>query len=156
LKRCSNESEYLECCHKGRPGVLEHTSLAGEFFFNRSVALKVDLYSVTALRDRLFELDEKKKSHALNRGSEDTDLSPTECALEEFEPENYGRVSKDALFVIGRNIYQAACGNAFAAVAFIKNFPQLARKLPNENGELCSMGCCSKSFSTRTEISGKS
>jgi len=129
LKRVRNT---LNAATKGDQVSWEHTSLAGEFFFNRSVALKVDLYSVTALRDRLFELDEKKKSHALIAGLKTLTFPLQNAALEEFEPENYGRVSKDALFVIGRNIYQAACGNAFAAVAFIKNFPQLARKLPNE------------------------
>jgi hypothetical protein len=31
-------------------------------------------------------------------------------------------IEKDALFVIGRNIYQAACGNAKAAAAFLRDF----------------------------------
>ncbi|MGV0986647.1 MAG: caspase family protein [Limnohabitans sp.] len=60
----------------------EHTSLAGEFFFNLEVDVKVGDYSPAALRDSALELDETQKSHRLIKslkwaaaGSVDTGLS---------------------------------------------------------------------------------
>lgn len=129
LKRVRNT---LNAATEGKQVSWEHTSLAGEFFFNRSIGLKVDRYGVTALRDRLFELDENKRSHALIAGLKTVTFSVQNRALEEFEAENFARVAKDTLFVVGRNIYQAACGNAFTAKAFIRDFSQLARRLPND------------------------
>jgi hypothetical protein len=129
LKRVRNT---LNAATGGKQVSWEHTSLAGEFYFNRSVGLKVDLYGTTALRDRLFVLDENKKSHTVIAGLKTRTFDPQNAALEQFEAENFARVAKDTLFVIGRNIYQAADGNAFAAKRFIHDFPQLAPKLPNE------------------------
>jgi hypothetical protein len=129
LKRVRNT---LNGATGGKQITWEHTSLAGEFYFNRSVGLKVDQYGVTALRDRLFMLDENKKSHALIAGLKTLTFDSQNTALEQFKPEDFSKVSKDTLFVVGRNIYQAADGNAFGAKSFIRDFPQVIQKLPNE------------------------
>ncbi|MBI6947604.1 caspase family protein [Pseudomonas edaphica] len=41
----------------------EHTSLASDFYFNRSVGSRIDEYSTTALKDALFEYDAYRPSH---------------------------------------------------------------------------------------------
>jgi hypothetical protein len=38
-------------------------------------------------------------------------------AVDEFTPEVANKASVDALFVIGRNVYQAACGSSKSASA---------------------------------------
>jgi hypothetical protein len=110
----------------------EHTSLSGEFYFNRSIGMIVDRYGVTALRDKLFTLNENKKSHLLIGGLKTYVYDPQNAALRSFGKEDFARVPKDSLFVVGRNIYQAACGNSRAANAFIRDFAQLASGLPEE------------------------
>ncbi len=40
------------------------------------------------------------------------------------------KLTNDYLFVLGRNLYQAACGNAFRAIDFIMNIPQYLRSIP--------------------------
>ena len=129
LKRVRNT---LSAATGGKQVSWEHTSLAGEFYFNRSVGLKVGLYSQTALRDRLFVLKEEKKSHELIAKLKIYDYYTQNPALQAFEAEDFARVTKNTLFVVGRNIYQAACGGARAASKFISDFPQLAQRLPHE------------------------
>ncbi|MGA9256897.1 MAG: hypothetical protein WBV98_09855, partial [Candidatus Sulfotelmatobacter sp.] len=43
-------------------------------------------------------------------------------AIDSFDVAQAGKYSADSLFVIGRNIYQSACGCANSANAYIKNF----------------------------------
>jgi hypothetical protein len=129
LKRVRNT---LSAATEGRQVSWEHTSLAGEFYFNRSIGMTVDRYGVTALREMLFTLNENKKSHQLIADLQAYDFNVQNAALRSFATEDFARVGGDSLFVVGRNIYQAACINAHAAKAFIRDFPQLAAKLPEE------------------------
>jgi hypothetical protein len=39
-----------------------------------------------------------------------------------LDAKSAGRMGKNSLFVVGRNIYQAACGNANDAAAFVRDF----------------------------------
>jgi hypothetical protein len=129
LKRVRNT---LSAATEGRQVSWEHTSLAGEFYFNRSIGMTVDRYGVTALRDRLFTINENKKSHQLIVGLKAYDFNVQNSALRSFASEDFARVPGDSLFVVGRNIYQAACINAHAAKAFIRDFHELATRLPEE------------------------
>ena len=43
-------------------------------------------------------------------------------ALALLDAASANKMAKDNLFVVGRNIYQAACGNANAAQYFLTNF----------------------------------
>jgi hypothetical protein len=129
LKRVRNT---LNAATGGKQVSWEHTSLAGDFYFNRSVGLKVDHYGISALRDKLFVVTENKESHALIAGLKTLTFGSQNAALEVFEVKKFAKVAKDTLFVVGRNVYQAADGNASAAKTFIRNFPKLAQKLPGD------------------------
>lgn len=101
----------------------EHTSLSGEFYFNLSVGLRIQDYSATALSDSLFVLDDGKASHRLIRGLKSLTWPVQNPALEAFTAKDAEKSALDSLFVIGRNIYQAADGNSNAAKSYIENFP---------------------------------
>ncbi len=100
----------------------EHTSLAGEFFFNLSVGARIDAYGDTALSDSLLILDESRASHRVIRKLKVLTWSQQNAAIDEFTPAAARKFNVNSLFVIGRNVYQAACGNANSALAYIKSF----------------------------------
>ena len=110
----------------------EHTSLASEFFFNRSIGMRIDEYSTTALKDGLFELDESVASHRIIRSLKALTWSVQNDAMMKLVPETARKFGKNNLFIIGRNVYQAACGSARAAIHFIEDFPAKTIGLPEE------------------------
>ncbi len=126
LKRVRNT---LSAATKSKQISWEHTSLAGEFYFNRSVGVKIDLYGDTAIKDRLFVLDETKASHKAVKGLQSHDWYTQNPALARFEKAQIARAGLDSLFVVGRNVYQAACGGSNGARSFVRNFPSLASEL---------------------------
>lgn len=100
----------------------EHTSLAGEFFFNLSLGARIDEYADTSLRDKLFVIDDKKASNRVIKDLQTYDWYQQNPAIEKFTTTVAGRASLDSLFVVGRNIYQAACGGSRDATAYLRNF----------------------------------
>ena len=110
----------------------EHTSLAGEFFFNLEVDVKIDDYSPSALRDSALYLDETQKSHRLIKSLKSLTWDKQNKALKGFDVDFASKCSVRNLFVVGRNIYQAACGDAETAVAYIKNFLNRTSGLDDE------------------------
>jgi hypothetical protein len=107
----------------------EHTSLSGEFYFKLSIAGQVKEYGATALSDSLFVLNPAKLSHEIIRGLKSNTWPVQNKALEKFDAEKLNKANTDSLFVLGRNIYQAACGSANAAVGFIAAFMERTEHL---------------------------
>lgn len=103
----------------------EHTSLAGEFFFNLSLSLRMDLYDKKALSDSLFVLDEAKASHNVIRALKSSNWYTQNAILQGFTSALANKASLDSLFVLGRNIYQAACGSSNGANTYIDDFASL-------------------------------
>jgi Caspase domain len=100
----------------------EHTSLSGEFFFNLGVARRVTEYGASALKDRIFVLDESKFSHQVIKALKSLTWPRQNPAIEELTASNADGASTDSLFVLGRNICQAAEGCSRAAERFIDRF----------------------------------
>jgi len=125
---CSVESMFkrvrntLSAATGGKQISWEHTSLAGDFFFNLSLGARIDEYADTSLRDSLFVVDDKKTSHGVIRALKTHDWYQQNPAVEKFTADVAGRASSNSLFVVGRNIYQAACGSSNAATAYIAEF----------------------------------
>lgn len=125
---CSVESMFkrvrntLSTATGGKQISWEHTSLAGDFFFNLSLGARIDEYADTSLRDNLFVIDDRKKSHQVIRALKTHDWYQQNPAVEEFSARVAGGASSNSLFVVGRNIYQAACGASNAANAYIADF----------------------------------
>ena len=100
----------------------EHTSLAGEFYFKISTSTSIENYSKNAIADRLFVLDEAKFSHRAIRALKTYNWYKQNPAIESLSLERLNAAGSDSLFVLGRNILQAAHGSANAAAQFIVNF----------------------------------
>jgi hypothetical protein len=112
----------LSAATNGKQISWEHTSLAGDFFFNLSLGARIDEYSDTALSDKLFVLDESKPWHRIIQGLETQDWYRQNPALDRLTAEVANKASRNSLFVMGRNIYQAACGSARSASDFLNTF----------------------------------
>lgn len=106
----------------GKQTSWEHTSLSGEFYFNMSLGNIIEDYKDTSLADALFVIDETKKSHQVIKGLKTLNWHKQNPAMALLDAASSSHMAKDSLFVIGRNIYQAACGSANAAHQFIANF----------------------------------
>jgi len=106
----------------GKQTSWEHTSLSGEFYFNLSLGNLIDDYDGTALADSLFTLDEAKKSHQVIAGLKTHNWYEQNPAMALLNPTSMNKMAKNSLFVVGRNIYQAACGSANSAQVFINEF----------------------------------
>jgi hypothetical protein len=125
---CSIENMFkrvrntLSAATGGKQISWEHTSLAGEFFFNLSLGVRIDDYSETALSDSLFVLDDGKASHRLIRALKSLTWPIQNPAMEGYTATIANRASIDSLFVVGRNIYQAACGASHGASAYLNKF----------------------------------
>lgn len=102
----------------------EHTSLAGEFYFRLSAAANIENYSPTAIRDKTFVLDASKLSHRTIRALKSQNWYTQNPALEKLTGKEIDGASVDSLFVLGRNILQAANGSANAAADWIRRFPE--------------------------------
>jgi hypothetical protein len=100
----------------------EHTSLSGEFYFNLSVGARITDYGATAISDKLFVLDENKASHKIIKALKIPTWDRQNSALRTLTFEDANLENSDSLFVLGRNIYQAACGTANNAMYFISSF----------------------------------
>jgi hypothetical protein len=70
----------------------------------------------------LFVIRESQPGHAVIRGLKILTWDYQNAALREFGAEQAALCTPNVLFVIGRNIYQAACGGSNAASAFIQRF----------------------------------
>jgi hypothetical protein len=111
----------------GKQTSWEHTSLSGEYYFNLSLGNLITEYADIALADSLFTLDTAKKSHEIITGLKTLNYYKQNPALEKLDAASASRMAKDSLFVIGRNIYQAACGGANTARSFIDDFGNVTR-----------------------------
>ncbi|MCZ8173068.1 MAG: caspase family protein, partial [Brevundimonas sp.] len=107
---------------RGKQTSWEHTSLSGEFYFNMSLGNLIDEYDGTALADSLFVIDPTKKSHQVIQGLKTHNWYKQNPAMDMLDAAAVNRMAKNSLFVVGRNIYQAACGASSSAGHFIDNF----------------------------------
>lgn len=107
---------------KGKQTTWEHTSLAGEFYFNIGIDKLVEEYDETALADGLFGLDTSKLSHDIIKDLKSYNWYVQNPALLKLDEKSVKRMGLNNLFVLGRNIYQAACGSSGAADVFIEDF----------------------------------
>lgn len=110
----------------------EHTSLTGDFFFNVSPGRRLTDYSADAIADSQFLLRPStpvKDAIAALRSHNWYTQNP---ALLSLTPSDLSSEALDSLFVLGRNIYQAACGGANAAASFIREFRNKTAEVPHE------------------------
>jgi hypothetical protein len=83
---------------------------------------RIDDYSNVALSDSLFVLDDSKPSHVIIQGLRTLDWYRQNPAIAKLSAEVANKARPNSLFVLGRNIYQAACGSSSGAVDYLGAF----------------------------------
>lgn len=115
----------------------EHTSLIGNFSFNsgqliHSLGLP---YAPNAIKDKDFDYSDPligeivKKFKSYNYYTQNS-------ALDDFERLHANQLSDNQMFIIGRNILQAAVGGCWQCQSFIRNRNALERYTKNNSNHL--------------------
>jgi Caspase domain len=111
----------LESSTNGRQTSWEHTSLTGDFRFRPSVRPVLHGYGQSAIADGLAPRSLTSVGVAID-GLKTYNWYKQNDALDALSMEQIQSSSTDEAFILGRNIYQAACGGANSARAFLADF----------------------------------
>lgn len=111
----------LSSSTRGRQISWEHTSLMGDFYFNYSFASNelVSEYCEEALADSNYQPHSSDIAREIIGALRTLNWHKQNPAILKVTPKNLKHFNKDELFVLGRNIYQAACGTARNAVEYL-------------------------------------
>jgi hypothetical protein len=120
LKRVRNT---LSASTSGKQTSWEHTSLMGDFFFHTSVLTGeyVAEYSDEARADALFDTSGARSIYDIIRRLKSHNWYVQNPAVGEIVPTVLDGADKEALFVLGRNLYQSACGGSSAAITALSS-----------------------------------
>lgn len=112
----------LSVVTQGKQTSWEHTSLTGDFYFNLSLGNRIDKYSKFSISDELYVLDPNNVIHKVISKLKRHDWYSQNPAINSLRANTISNSNDDALFVLGRNIYQAACGDSGGAIDYLVNF----------------------------------
>ena len=131
LKRVRNT---LSSSTNGRQTSWEHTSLMGDFFFNTSILTGeyIAEYSKEANADILFDTSGARPIYEIIRKLKSHNWPTQNPAISLIEPTALLGADKDSLFVLGRNLYQSACGGSYAAQEVLSNIGSFLDKYEKE------------------------
>lgn len=122
----------LSTITSGKQTSWEHTSLSGDFYFNISVGRSVTIYGPDAIADSQFFLKPSTSVKEAITGLKSSNWYTQNPALNKLTAADLAAADNDSLFVLGRNIYQAACGGAKAAISYIRDFHNEVAEVPAE------------------------
>ena len=107
----------------GRQISREHTSLMGDFYFNYSAVSNelVAEYSDNARADSHYRPSSLDVVQEILEALQSLNWHQQNRAITRIKPTNLEKFNKEDLFVLGRNIYQAACGEAWKAEDYLEN-----------------------------------
>ena len=122
----------LSIITSGRQTSWEHTSLSGDFYFNISVGRSITIYSPDAIADSHFVLKPATSVKEAISGLKSSNWYTQNPALTKLTAADLASADNDSLLVLGRNIYQAACGDAKASISYIGDFYNKVAEVPPE------------------------
>jgi hypothetical protein len=101
----------------------EHTSLMGDFYFSTSqlTGSYASNYDKTAMSDGSFDLSGDSPVINIIRKLKSYNWYTQNPAFSLIKPEIFTTASINEIFVLGRNIYQAACGSSGGAMDYLRN-----------------------------------
>lgn len=104
----------------------EHTSLMGNFCFNLGYdeGEARTVYSQDALADSLYNFAEENTISGIVACLKSYSWYTQNPAISRISQVEFSHADKDDLFILGRNIYQAACGDCASAVNWIEAVSQ--------------------------------
>lgn len=113
----------------------EHTSLMGDYYFNHSTSggVLISAYSDSALADANFRARRRAVAEIID-GLKSHDWYQQNPAISKLTSKRLEDASKDECFVLGRNVYQAACGGSNEAEDFLRSLSTKLGRLPDEVG----------------------
>lgn len=114
--------EYLAAATGGTQISWEHTSLIGEVYLNPDTIYDGVSYCWEARADSRFHFNVNSEIKGIVDGLKSLNWPQQEAAINSVSSVNFHEASCNELFVLGRNIYQAVCGNSFACQRFVSNF----------------------------------
>lgn len=118
----------LESLTDGHQTSWEHTSLTGDFRFRPSVRAGVPGYGPAAIADGLAPRSGTPVGVAVD-GLKTLNWYKQNDALDALSLEQIQSSPADEAFILGRNIYQAACGGANSARLFLEGFADKTARL---------------------------
>ena len=92
----------------------------------------ITAYKETSLADALFVVDETKPSHKIIKGLKSHNWYTQNHALGRLTEKSVKKMSVENLFVLGRNIYQAACGGSNSASAYVRSYLEMTSGYPKD------------------------
>lgn len=134
---------------RGEQTTWEHTSLSGDFFFNTSVSQAIGDYHPEALADDLFEPEPGSFAEKTIRALKTYNWYKQNPAVMSLSLETLGQLNPDELFVIGRNILQAAHGSSGSAEAFVDDIRERVEPWPDTKAKAILDGILFEMFFDR-------
>lgn len=114
--------EILIADSHGRQISWEHTSLIGNYYFNEDRIDAFAFYSEEALADKSYYFNSHNEIGKVVEKLKSYNFYVQNDAIPLINSINFSSASANDLFVLGRNIYQAADGGAWTVSNFIRNF----------------------------------
>ncbi|MGM9606328.1 MAG: caspase domain-containing protein [Oscillospiraceae bacterium] len=101
----------------------EHTSLMGTFYFNSGIDGDEarPTYSTDALADQNYIFEREDEIESIVNALKTYNWYKQNPAIKKINRTDFSHSDKDDLFILGRNIYQAACGGSGNAESWIEN-----------------------------------
>lgn len=121
---------------KGQQLSWEHTSLIGDYSFNNMPILPKGLlpvYDQHAIADSTFVTDGSDAGHVID-GLREHNWYKQNPAVQKFLNMKAENVDSDTLFVLGRNLYQTACGGSNDAIRLFQNLKPILLKWQSADG----------------------
>jgi predicted nucleic acid-binding protein len=91
-----------------------------------------DTYSLEALQDSLYEVDAPLEINAIIRALKSHNWYTQNPAIQSIQKIRQENFPPSSWFVLGRNIYQAACGNSQKAMEFMNGLENQLELFPSE------------------------
>jgi hypothetical protein len=113
----------LSSSTRGRQISWEHTSLMGDFYFNYSIVTDelVAEYEESAIADADYQPISGEMAREIIGSLKSHNWYKQNPAITKITKPNLSTFTKNDLFVLGRNIYQSACGGSSVAENYLSN-----------------------------------
>ena len=109
----------------------EHTSLIADFYLNPGDLDTGITYTSDAFADGSYIFARNSQIKVIVEGLKSHNWNGQSSAIKQLRRIDFNAVSVEDLFILGRNIYQAAVGNSFDCMSFIDDF-RLKAYIPDD------------------------
>ncbi|MCK5601882.1 caspase family protein [Candidatus Pacearchaeota archaeon] len=124
----------LSAVTSGRQISWEHTCLMGDFFFNQAILTEefIAEYSKEAFSDANYQIRSGRPVDEIISRLKSCDWYKQNPAITTLSGIDWTATEKDELFVLGRNLYQAACGGSRTADSYFSDIQNRLSMLDEE------------------------